>query len=274
MVRIALVASAALWCACGGASSSPKEIGNLGGGGGAGVTVDPAGPLGMIALPASPAPLDDAPYWVATSPDASVVVPDTGSTPLVAGTKYAALSAAGGAPVELTAGAVTTIGYGCDKVDLQVVPLSGARVPPALVWVLPSPLPAGWSPAAVPLTVEQQEKSRRRWKAGTLDLEITRTDATHASLRVGTGDRTLHTQAVEAYFMEGSDEIDLDFTEGRRPGIPFPEAVYAIAPGGPHLVVLDTSGYEGVSFTALLVTQESGSHEIESASTSAYYCAF
>lgn len=278
MLRAALLSSSAivvLGCG-GGGGAAPRTIGNTGGGDGAAVVVDPAGPLGVLALPATPARLTDAPYWVAITPDAAAVVPAPGSVPapLTPGTAYTALSARGGAPVQLTAGAATTVPYGCDDIPLDVIPLTGARVPPALTWILPSPLPAGWAPAALPLTVDVDRKERRRWKAGALELELSRDDKTHATLRIAAGGKELHRAEAEAYFMQGSDEIDLDFTQGRRPGIPFPEAVFAIAPAGPHLVVLDASGYEGVGFDVLLVTPDGTSHAIEAAGFSAYYCAF
>jgi hypothetical protein len=259
--------------ACGGAAAVGSPLANRGRGGDQRVIVDPSAPLGVLALPATSQLLVDAPYWVATTPDAAAVVPSPTSVELIAGTEYVAVSGAGGPPLRLTAGAPTMIRFGCDQPELEVVPLRGAPAPPAIVWVLPSPVPAGWAPVVVPLATVVADKARRKWTAGALELELARTDATHATFRVGVDGTTRHRAAVEAYYMEGAGEIDLDLREAHRPGIPYPEAVFAITPNGPYAVVLDTSGYEGVSFSMLLVTAE-GAYPVEAAGMNVYYCAF
>jgi hypothetical protein len=238
------------------------------------ITVDASSALGTLALPAAPERPDGAPFWIAKTADAAAVA--LAPTPLAPGTKYLVVSAAGGPPVELTAGAQTTIGYGCDQASLDVVPLVGDAVKPGLVWVLPSPAPATWTPAAVPLTVDVDERDHRLVRAGNVSIELRRVDATHATLRIA--DRRADTLALdetaEAYFMEGADAIGLDLTQGHAPGIPTPEAAFAFGDAGPYLVVLDRSGYEGIAFETLLVTTKGRAQVIESLGLGAYYCAF
>jgi hypothetical protein len=238
------------------------------------IAVDATTPLGALALPAAAERPDKAPFWVAKTPDAAAVVPSP--APLAAGTHYRAVSAAGGAPVELTAGAQTTIGFGCDQTSLDIVPLVGDAVKPGLVWVLPSPAPPAWTPAAVPLTVDVNERDHRLVRAGNLSLELRRIDKTHATLRIADrrADKVALDETAEAYYMDGADPIDLDLTQGHYPGIPWPEAAFAFSDAGPYLVVLDRSGYEGIAFETLLVTTSGRAQVIESLGLGAYYCAF
>ncbi len=84
----------------------------------------------------------------------------------------------------------------------------------------------------------------------------------------------MHDERAEAYLMDGAEPIDLDLTDGRRPGIPAPEAVFAVGEGGPYLVVLDRSGYEGVAFETLLVGASGRARVIASLALGAYHCAF
>jgi hypothetical protein len=238
------------------------------------IAVDATAALGVLALPAAAERPDKGPFWVAKTPDAAAVVPSP--APLVAGTHYRALSAAGGAPVDLTAGPQTTIGFGCDQTSLDVVPLVGDAVKPGLVWVLPSPAPATWTPSAVPLTVDVDQRDHRLVRAGNVSLELRRVDKTHATLRIADRRATglALDEAAEAYYMEGAEPIDLDLTQGHYPGIPWPEAVFAFSETGPYLVVLDRSGYEGIAFETLLVTSRGRAQVIESLGLGAYYCAF
>jgi hypothetical protein len=235
------------------------------------VAVDPAAPLGVLGFPAAAAPSNDAPYWVAKTPIASVVVPSP--APLVAGTTYTTVSA-GGERTELTAGAVTSIGYGCDQTPLDVVPLAGAAVKPTLVWVVPSPARAAWKPTALAVVSATKTPALATWTAGPLVVELARTDKTHATMRIALDGKPVHDETVEAYWMEGADAVDLDLTQGRWPGIPNPEAVFAIAPDGPYLVVSDRSGFEGIAFETLFIDGNGRARVIESLGLSAYFCAF
>lgn len=272
-VGLGLVVGLAVTVSC-GAPSPPAAPSNVPGGSPgttAEVQVDPAGPMGALALPAAGEPPTEAPHWIARTSDAAAVVPTP--APLAAGTTYKAISASG-ASIDLTAGAATMIGYGCDRTPLEVVPLAGAAVPPALVWVLPAPVPAAWSPAAVPLALALDTRAARRWTAGPLVLALERLDRTHARLRISRGEAVAHDERAEAYEMDGAGPIDLDLTAGARPGIPVPEAVFAFAADGPFLVVLDRSGYEGVAFETLLVDGRGRARAIESLGLGVYFCAF
>ncbi len=275
-----VTAIAGLVASCAGCGSSPrgKTVGN----GGPGreeateLAVDASTPLGVLALPAFATRPAEAPFWVAITPDAPgtvAVVPTPAA--LVPGTAYTAIPAGGDAPVTLTAGAPITIKYGCDDTPLEVIPLTGAAVTPGLIWVLPSPLPAGWKPARIPLTGPGHARELSRIVAGPLDIRQLRKDKTHAVLLVHVGDHLAHQEENEAYLMNGADPIDLDLSEDdHTPGIPTLEAVFELGSGGPYLVVFDRSGYEGVAFETLLVGHKRAARTIESLGLGAYYCAF
>lgn len=270
-----LVLTAAL-VGCGAPSRPTGGVSNTTGDGAEAkeIAVDASSALGTLALPAAAERPDDGPFWVAKTAGAAAVVP--APAPLVAGTQYRALSAAGGAPVELTAGAPTTIGFGCDQTSLDVVPLVGDAVKAGLVWVLPSPAPAAWAPAAVPLTVEVDERAHRLVRASNVTIELRLVDKTHATLHIADrrADEAALDETAEAYYMAGADPIDLDLTQGHYPGIPTPEAAFAFSDAGPYLVVLDRSGYEGIAFETVLVTTNGRAQVIESLGLGAYYCAF
>jgi hypothetical protein len=241
------------------------------------VAVDASKPLGVLALPAGAERPEEAPYWMANAPSAAAVVPVDAATAtaLATGTTYTAVTAGGAAPVELTAGAPTTIGYGCDQNDLSVVPLTGPASPkPGLLWVLPAPMPAGWSPRSHVVVGARDARERLRVRAAAVSFELVRRDMTRAQMRISVRQHPVHLEEVEAYVMDGADPIDLDFTqEGHVPGVPMLEAVFSFGDAGPYVVVLDRSGYEGVAFQTLLL-QDGKAREIESLGLGAYYCAF
>ncbi|HUQ07344.1 MAG TPA: hypothetical protein VM261_32855 [Kofleriaceae bacterium] len=235
------------------------------------VAVDASSTLGVLALPAYATRPEAAPHWVALAPGAAAVVP--GKAALGPGT-YRALPAGGATAIALRAGATTSIDYGCDGgTSLDVIPLAGPAVKPGLVWVLPSPVPPEWQPASHALRAEIAERDRVRYVVGELVIEQRRLDKTHAALAIAVRGKTVHDETSEAYLMDGADPIDLDLKEGHAPGIPTVEAVFSVAPAGPYLVVLETSGYEGVAFETL-VARESATEVVESLGFDAYYCAF
>jgi hypothetical protein len=223
------------------------------------VAVDPAGPLGVLALP-----------W-----ETGAVVPTADAPSLVAGTTHLAIPARG-TTVELTAGPTATIKFGCDGgTDLEVVPLTGATVADTgPVWVLPQPVPPTWSPVSLGLAVETDTRDERVVRAGEVVLATRRLDATHMALRIAIGDLVVHEERAETYLMAGAEPIDLDMTQGHYPGIPTPEAVFAFGATGPYLVVLDRSGYESVAYATLFVSRNGRARSIDSLGLDAYRCAF
>ncbi len=262
------------WSSCGPAPAPAPVVANVASEPTArsGVVVDTSGPLGVLALPAAAARRDDGPYWTAITTDAAAVVP--APAPLVPGQTYIALPAGGEPAVELTAGEPRSIAYGCEDNHTDMVPLDGAAVPAGLVWVLPRPVPAGWTPAARPLRLDLDSAGQRRWSAGDLEINLTRIDDQHAEFRIQVGAATVHDERVEAYFMEGATLKPLDLTDGATPGIPVPEAVFGFGPGGPLLVVVDRSGFEGVGFQTLFIGDRGPAREIAALGLGVYYCAF
>jgi hypothetical protein len=239
------------------------------------VVVDTHGPLGWLAFPAATDRAGDVPHWIAITREASAVVPSPPPSPLAAGATYRAIPADGHPAVDLVAGAPITIGYGCDRTPLDVIPLAGAPVPPGLVWVVPTPVPSTWQPSVRTLLLRIDTPARRRWSAGELDLDLEREDDRHARLRISRGGRLVHDEHAEAYEMDGAPPISIDLSAGERtPGVPYPEAVFAFGVGGPFLVVLDRSGYEGVAFETVLVGFHGEARPIDTLRLAAYHCAF
>lgn len=233
------------------------------------VTVTPGEPLGLLALVAAPARAEGIPYWVPIAPGAGALVPAPATVP--AGESRVVVSAAG-PTATLTAGEATTVTYGCDDGSLAVTPLGG-ELPPGLAWVLPASPPPAWSPAAVPLVVDGASRDEARWRAGRLTVTQTRTSDAAATLVIALDGAEVVRRTDELYFMDGAEPSPLDLTEDHRPGVPTPAAVFAIAPDGPYLVVLDESGFEGAGFTATLVAPD-GARPVEELGLGVYFCAF
>jgi hypothetical protein len=131
-------------------------------------------------------------------------------------------------------------------------------------------------PASRRLEVVEAKPAVTRWRADTLTIELARKDDAHASFTITNRDTRVHHEDAETYYMEGADVTPLDLTAGRAPGIPVPVAVFAFGVGGPYLVVVDRSGYEGVGFETLFIDQTAGdrARAIEALGLGLYYCAY
>jgi hypothetical protein len=179
-----------------------------------------------------------------------------------------------GDPEPVVAGAATMMPYGCDQTPLHVVPLKGAAsLADGPVWVVPMPAPDGWHPAAAALRATEATRERQRWTAGPLTLSLTRVDDGHATLEIAGDGRRLHVATEATYWMDGSDPQPLDLTATFLPGIALPEAVFLLAPAGPALVVFHTKGFEGDTYTTLLVGADAA-EPVDRMTAYLYSCAF
>lgn len=272
-LTLAAVTATATAAACGSSAPAPAPLRNTAGDSPAGarITVDAATPLGALGLGAAQLRDDELPYWVPITAVAPVVAPLEAE--LVAGTSYTVVPSDGATAVTMRAGASAAVKYGCDDNATDLIPLDGPVVAPGLVWILPPSAPATWAPLAEPLTAVETTRDRRHWTAGTLALTLARTGDSHATFTIRDNGAAAHHERAERHLMDGADASPIDLAAQRWPGIPTPAAVFRLAAGGPYLVVLDRSGYEGVTFETLLVGA-GDVRTVESLRLSLYYCAF
>lgn len=256
--------------AAGCSSGAPRvePPGNVAAPGGE-LAIDPAQPMGSLAIGVRPIGDDDDRRW-------SVPIGDSGAlalvpAPFAAGQRVVAVPRIG-ASVELVAGAQLTIRYGCDGGALEVVPLAGAKLAPGIAWVVPEPRPTEWSPAAVPMVAGQPTPELATWTAGPIAITSTRIAPMHATLRIAVDGREVASVSGEKQLMDGAEPGPIDLRE-RQPGVAELEAVYEVAANGPWLVVLMVPGYEGSSFVTHLVGR-TATRELESLGFYLYSCAF
>ncbi|MCB9558956.1 MAG: hypothetical protein H6708_00950 [Kofleriaceae bacterium] len=238
------------------------------------MAVTPDQVVGWLGLATAETRADGLPWWVPV--DAHPVVIPSGASPTPAPTPGAAVRVlpARGDAVTGRVGDATSIRYGCDGgFPVDVVPVEGvARVAPGAAWVVPAELPAGWQPTALAIADEPgATAARRAWTIGPLVVEATRADATHATFEIRGGDRRIGSIPGETYEMEGADEAAIDLT-GVDPGVPQPVAAYQVAPDGPIVLIMLTTGYEGWGADAYLVGD--GLAPLPSLGVGLYYCAF
>jgi hypothetical protein len=247
----------------------------------------PAGPPHNVASAANPhltiAP-DQALGWIGIAPRASrdpgdwipagaqaVVVPMPAAG-LAAGATLSAIDTTGRV-TRVTAGAPTKLPYGCDANQLDVLAFTGGKSAPGPVWLLPSRMPAPWSPRPLAIvSPAAATEAHRRDTVGPLSLELQRSDATHGTLTIVRDGRVLHSAAITRPPMEGADPDPLDF---QHPGvaIPVPAAAWSVVDGGPILLVLQVPSYEGLHLTPILIESD-GARELPAMATYLYRCAF
>jgi hypothetical protein len=232
------------------------------------VAIAPDQALGWIGL--APLPARGEGDWLPAGPQA-VLVP-LPAEELAAGATLSAIDTTGRV-ARVTAEAPAKVPFGCDDNQLDVLPFTGKRLAPGPVWLLPPAAPASWSPAALAIaSPAAATEARRRYTVGPLSLELERTDATHGTLKIARGGRTLHTAAIARGEMEGADPSPLDF---RTSGVSIPEpvAAWSVAEGGPILLVVLVPSYEGLHLKPLLV-EDHGARELPAMATYLYRCAF
>lgn len=242
---------------------------NVAGGGGSRVVIEPGRDLGWIGL--APLPARDERSWLPVDAHAALVT--LPAEKLVDRPAVTAIDRAGHV-ARLTPGTVQIkVPYGCDDNKLDAIALSGDKLTPGAVWLLPPDAPASWHPKSLAIaTPVEASETRRRDTVGPLALELERTDGTHGTLTIVRGGRAIHVRKIERAEMEGAPSTPLDL---RQPGvaIPVPVAAWSIAEGGPILLVLQVPSYEGLSLHSILV-EDSGAREIGAMETYLYRCAF
>lgn len=255
---------AALLAAC----TTGSTLQNVAGPAAPSVVITPEQPIGWIGL--APRPSRDAGDWVpAGAPSLVVPMPAAG---LTTGTTLPAIDSRGRVE-HVTAGAPAKLPYGCDNQQLDVLTFTGERFAPGVVWLLPPAAPATWRPTALAIVSPvAATPTRRRDTVGPLSLELTRSDATHATLAIARGGRVVHTAEIERPAMDGADLGPLDL---QHPGIAIPEpvAAWSVADGGPILLVLEVPSYEGVQLTPFLIESDHA-RALPAMATYLYQCAF
>jgi len=255
-----------LAAACAGPASAPQH--NAPRDTGEPIAIAPGQPLGWIGV--APRVTPDPGDWLPAGPQAVIVpLPAEG---LAAGVLLSAIDTAGRVS-HVTAGAPSKLPYGCDQNQLDVVALAGDRSAPGPVWLLPPTAPGSWQPhpLAIGAPVAVGEASRRD-TVGPLVIELTRSDATHGTLAIARGGRTIYTAPIAREAMEGAPAEPLDF---RHPGvaIPVPAAAWSLSARGPILLVLRVASYEGTHVTPILVEADRA-RELTAMAVYLYSCAF
>jgi hypothetical protein len=226
--------------------------------------------LGWLALAPTPKRNDKAPSWLPVDDHHPLLIPGAAEG-LLPGAVLTAIATRGG-PTRAVAGAPTSIHYGCDQNQLDIVPLTGDHLAPGVVWLLHTSVPSTWSPAPLDIASSRATATERHYTVGPLGFDLQRRDDTHGTLAITHEGRTVHTAPFERGEMEGADASPLDLS-GEGPGIPAPVAAWSIAPGGPFLVVVVQPGYEGVTLSPWLIDDEAA-RPIEAMSLYLYSCAF
>lgn len=261
MTRVALVL---LVAACSGAPTPapPAPANTAPAAAAAPLVLPPTASLGSLALaPAAPGSTADDWLPVAT---AAVVAPGA-SVP--AGTSVTAIGR--GAPVRLTAGAATKIGYGCDGNQLDVLPFTGAHVDPGVVWLLPAA--ATWTPTALAITASRSSAAAT-YTIGPIVVALARTKPMEGTLLISRGDTNVLATHFTKSQMDGAPNTPADLAAD-DPGVPRPVAAWELAPRGPILLVLLQPGYEGVTLQPVLV-EAAGTRDLADMTLYLYRCAF
>ncbi len=173
---------------------------------------------------------------------------------------------------KFTLGPSAEVPYGCDEHKLEVTTFTGPRLTPGAVWLLPPSRPTSWQPAPLSIASRTATAAQRTYAIGPLTLDLVRTADLRGTLTIRRDGTPIHTAPFERHLMEGADPGPLDLVEG-GPGIPEPVAAWAIAEGGPILLVLTQPGYEGTTLRPVLV-EASSARAIEAMEIYLYSCAF
>ena len=231
-------------------------------------------PLGWIAL--APRPVGAAREvgdWLPVGAHMLVPRPTEGSVGLAAGDALAVIDTAG-AIAHVTVGAPIRLPYGCDRNQLDAIALTGERLAPGVLWLLPAGASASWQPRPLAIaTGVESGPARRRDTVGPLELELVRRDDTHATLAISRSGRLVHTAPITRVAIAGADAEPLDLGGGGV-AIPAPVAAWSIGLGtGAILLVLQVPAYEGTHLTPILVEPDRA-REVTAMAVYLYRCAF
>lgn len=229
-------------------------------------------PLGWLGFAPIANHADAATWWLPVGTMAAVV---PASHDVARGRSLTAIDGLGRAAIVRAAAGTTAIEYGCDGNRLDAVTLATADAKPfapGVVWVLPPSPPDAWAPQAIAIRSIEAHPTRRRYVIGPIALDLSRSDANHATLAIAWNGRVVHRVAIERAQMDGSDPTPIDLAEG-GPGVPEPVAAWQIAKQGPILLVVLVPSYEGVHVSAILVERDAG-RAVPELGWYLYRCAF
>ncbi len=190
-----------------------------------------------------------------------------------------------GGPLSYRASGVVKVPFGPDHNELEVTTFQGLKVRPGVAWVLPSPVPARWSPTAVRPTDRSLADHESHVTVGDYQLRYVvaglaeQRDSGPAVLGVRAGRITaVHlpsgTSRLLATFEHkhiGVDPREPLLVPIDGPGVPEVAAAWKLAPTGPTLLCLVTRRHDRFELRAyLLDPAEHVVREIESMSAQLY----
>jgi hypothetical protein len=220
-------------------------------------------------------------YWspVSTTYQASIFTYEDTWTATATGTKFIAMGKSVGGEVAFAK--VSEEPYGCDKTPTKMATFTGTKQPEGVLWLLPQG-PAGFAPLEIkegtvtdiPASFVAEAKKSKVSKvllAGDVKLLYLAMDKAEGKLIVFVGNEKKLEEPIKRGEMSGADPEPITFKGAGEVGVPYPIAAYRFGEKWPVGIVLNSSGFEGVSFRVLRV------NETEAKlfdGISAYYCAF
>lgn len=210
-----------------------------------GVTIAPDQALGWFGLGlATP---DASPSWIPTSEAFSATAMTTDPLP----PKVTVIGARGAAQV-LALAPPDADQSDCAGYGLMGPLLTGPRLPPGAVWVLPPTVPASWAPAALEMRTTHADPARHDYVAGPLTITSTRTSDHAGRLQILRDGTSVHDVAFEQPKTDMKNPPAIDVAQGGT-GVPEPIAVWSVAPAGPFLVAIMEPSFTSVGISVLLV---------------------
>ncbi|MBK7756676.1 MAG: hypothetical protein IPI35_09810 [Deltaproteobacteria bacterium] len=206
--------------------------------------------------------------WTPVHPNAKIVVFNpAGWDELNENTPFTALSAQG--PLRVIYSELSYIPFGCDDNPTQMVAFQGGYdFAEEAIWLLPEGREGGKS---LGVTAGAATEDRREWKAGDFTIIAERTGPKQGNLRIARQGQDVYNQPFEKQIIDGADDSPIDLSADYEVGLPVPIAAFTLAAGMPPVLVLKTSGYEGVGFS---VFTTDGSRGVMVGEQSLYLCAF
>lgn len=229
------------------------------------VTIAPGQPLGWLGLGlATP---ESSPSWIPTSEEFSATAMTTDPLPR----KVTVIGASGAAQV-LAVAPPDASERDCAGYGLVGPLLTGPRMPPGAVWVLPPTVTPSWAPAALELRTTRADPARRDYSAGPLTITLTRTNARQGHLQILRDGTLVHDLPFEQPETGMRNPPAIDVAQGGT-GVPEPLAVWSVAPAGPFLVAVMMPSFVSLGISMLLV-EDRGARWLEGMGLHLEVCRF